>query len=165
MQVKIFFCGMIFATTLFGVYAQVNTPHIIETGTTSCQIPIYLCDTICHIRIMDDYKIREAMDSLSISSKFDVHTNSFAIEVMYARLRLLRNISRKYIPRNTKEDIRCILQNLSYLTGIEPQGDADLFGITFISSYTISQYERWYDNNKGRICIDIDSRLLYTPNK
>lgn len=120
-----------------------------------------LSDTTCYIKIMHDYKIAQLMDSLASAKKSDECLNDFAVKVMRARLALLQEISNKYYPRNTMENIRCILYNLYRLTGIKHKEDHDFFGYTFISSYSISQYEKWLESNKERLCIDPVSRILF----
>lgn len=122
-----------------------------------------LSDTTCYIKIMDDYKIAQIMDSLASAKKLDECMNGFAVEVMRARLILLREISHQYYPNNTMENIRCILYNLYRLTGIKHKGDGDLFGYSFISSYSITQYEKWLESNKEILCIDSASRVLFVP--
>lgn len=117
--------------------------------------------TTCYIKIMDDYKIAQIMDSLASAKKPDECMNGLAVEVMRARLILLREISHEYHLTNTMENIRCILYNLYRLTGIKHKGDGDFFGYTFISSYSVTQYEKWLESNKERLCIDSATRILF----
>ena len=135
-----------------------------ETKGFSLDLKSVQCD-ICFIKIMDDYKIKGMMDSLATCRDTNVCDNGFAVEVMQARLNLLREISHQHIARNTKENIRCMLQNLYRLTGIAPKGDGDYIGYTFISPHTISQYEEWFETNKNRLCIDMNTWLLFVHQK
>lgn len=122
-----------------------------------------LSDTTCYIKIIDDFKIRQMMDSLASAKKLDQCMNGLAVKVMRARLILLREISHKYYPNNTMENIRCILYNFYRLTGIKHKGDCDFWGYTFISSYSITQYEKWLESNKEILCIDSASGILFVP--
>ena len=136
-----------------------------KQSTSQYSVANVLFDTTCYIKTMADYKIKQIMDSLALSKKPDECRNGFAVEVMRARLALLREISRKYYANNTMENIRCILHNLYCLTGIKPHGDGDLFGYTFISSHTVTQYEEWLESNKERLCIDLNTRILFVPHE
>lgn len=143
--------------------SQVNMSHSLKQSKGFNLDLLSLGDTITYIKIMDDYQIEQLMDSLSTSIILDECMNGFAIEVMKSRLCLLEEISRRYCIQNTMDNIRCILYNFYYLTGIKPQGDHDFYGTTFVSLHSISQYKEWLKSNKERLCIDSDSRLLFIP--
>ena len=163
MKLKICLFSVLLLINASYLRSQVNMSHSLKQSKGFNLDLLSLGDTITYIKIMDDYQIEQLMDSLSTSIILDECMNGFAIEVMKSRLCLLEEISRRYCIQNTMDNIRCILYNFYYLTGIKPQGDHDFYGTTFVSLHSISQYKEWLKSNKERLCIDSDSRLLFIP--
>ena len=85
---------------------------------------------------------------------------------MKARLTLLREISHeRECDPVTMDDIRCILYNLYCLTGIKHSGDHDLIGYRFLAPFSVTQYEEWLELNCEKLCIDLNTRLLFIVNE
>lgn len=146
--------------------AQRNLFSVNNSAFSSYKRTISFSDTICNIKIMDNCEIKEMMDSLAIKKNTDECLNSFAIDVMKARLTLLREISHeRECDPVTMDDIRCILYNLYCLTGIKHSGDHDLIGYRFLAPFSVTQYEEWLELNCEKLCIDLNTRLLFIVNE
>lgn len=163
MNLKLFFFSVLVLAEVASVEAQTNMgdsnrrPRSFDLGLA------FSGDTLSFIRIMDNYKIEQLMDSLASSRNSVTCMNGLAVEVMRSRLGLLKEVSCKYYARNTMDNIRCMLHNLYHLTAIRPEGDHDFFGTTFISLHSISQYEEWLKSNGDQLCIDPSTRVLFVP--
>ncbi len=134
--------------------------------------PLYiggLFDSITDIKIINTDKLKIKFSELSSARKKNCDcNNAFAIKVMEQRIQLLIKINQLYRDRYTSSrDVDCIFLNFNLLTGVkhEYDGDGDYFGPLPFSMGEISQFEEWLSQNKQYLCIDMESRILYSRKK
>lgn len=133
--------------------------------------PLYigLFDSITDIKIINTDKLKIKYSELSSARKKNCDcNNAFAIKVMEQRIQLLIKINQLFRDRYThSRDVDCIFLNFNLLTGVkhEYDGDGDFIGTLPFSMGEISQFEEWLSQNKQYLCIDMESRILYSRKK
>lgn len=119
-------------------------------------------DSVTYIKSFDAVRMYNKMLELSYDTSACNCHNKYAVKVMTYRLKLIKKHFID-IQQSKWDDIESIMLNFYYITGYRHVSDGDFFGFKRISSYSIGQFESWLSQNKDRICIDMDSRLLYVP--
>lgn len=132
--------------------------------------PLYigLFDSITDIKIINTDKLKIKYSEFSARKKNCDCNNAFAIKVMEQRIQLLIKINQLFRDRYThSRDVDCIFLNFNLLTGVkhEYDGDGDFIGTLPFSMGEISQFEEWLSQNKQYLCIDMESRILYSRKK
>ena len=121
-------------------------------------------DSVSCIKIIDSVTLRKKMEMLSQDTTSCGCNNKYAVKVMIYRLDLFKkNYLKNEFQQKKWDDIEIILLNFYYITGYKYESGGDYFGYRRISYYSIAQYESWLLQNKDRICIDMNSRVLYVP--